>query len=343
MISFRPLGFTTICGLIAIMLTACGGSVTTTPPGANDQNQLRRPRRNPCPCLYVSNFASGRGGASGITVYPIGTTGNVKPYRRLHGDNSGLYHPFDVAVDASGNIYVANWGANSINIFAPNAKGNVAPTAVISGSYTGLNSPAGVAVDPINGNLYVANRTNGTRTNSSITIYAPGSTGNVAPIGTISGPSTGLGVPEELVTDASGNIYVPNPYPPSIYVFAAGSVGDVAPTQTVSGYDAELDYPTQVALDSSLNMYAANLGSNSVTVYAAGANGNVAPIRTVEGSNTQLGRPSGIVLDASGNIYVSNGNSINIYAAGSNGNVAPIGTISGSETKLSSPYGLAIR
>lgn len=80
----------------------------------------------------------------------------------------------------------------------------------ISGYYTGLSRPYGIAVDPVNGDIYVANGFGGSTTAGSITVYAPGSNGNVPPLAEISGSSTGLKEPAGLALDASGDIYVPN-------------------------------------------------------------------------------------------------------------------------------------
>jgi len=56
----------------------------------------------------------------------------------------------------------------------------------ITGSNTQISGPYGVAVDA-SGYLYVIS-TSG----SSILVFAPGATGNVAPVETISGSNTGL-------------------------------------------------------------------------------------------------------------------------------------------------------
>jgi DNA-binding beta-propeller fold protein YncE len=226
----------------------------------------------------------------------------------------------------------------------------VKPAAVISGSKTGLSNPQGVALDPVNGDIYVANFDGtGPSGEGSITIYSPGSHGNVAPIGTIAGASTGIHYPEGLVLDARGRIYVPNSGGPSgagsITVYPAKSRGNVAPTQTIAGAYTKLAGPSAVALDSSFNMYAANDQENAISVYAAGASGNVAPIRMIWGRRTKLDNPLGAALDASGNTYAANNyyDSVNAYAAGANGNAKPTGIIAGIKTKLNSPKGIAIR
>jgi hypothetical protein len=56
--------------------------------------------------IYVAN-APGRGLAY-VTEYPAGATGNVAPIRTIVGENTGLKNSSGLAVDAGGNIYVAN-------------------------------------------------------------------------------------------------------------------------------------------------------------------------------------------------------------------------------------------
>lgn len=290
---------------------------------------------SPCPCLYVVNDTS-------VTVYPSGASGNVQALREISGANTELNQPYDLAVDGSGNVYVANQAGGtvpgSVTVYAAGATGNVTPEQTIIGSNTMLNTPQGVAIDPLNGDIYVTNA------DDAITVYAAGSNGNVWPIGVIQGSQTGLDGPGRLALDPSGNIYVANASTKSITVYAAGSTGNIKPMRTIKGNLTKLSDPVAVALDSSLNVYVANFNHNLLTVYAAGANGNVAPIQVIYGHPlTKLGHPSGIAVDSGDNLYAANyNNSITVYAAGSNGNVAPIRKIKGSRTQLANPMGILI-
>jgi hypothetical protein len=103
-----------------------------------------------------------------------------------NADQTGLTNVSGLALDSRNNIYVANDGSigvgfDSVTIYAAGSNGNVAPTATISGPLTQLKQPSGVAVDSI-GNIYVANDVSADGKHlDSITVYPPGSNGNVAP------------------------------------------------------------------------------------------------------------------------------------------------------------------
>jgi 6-phosphogluconolactonase (cycloisomerase 2 family) len=240
--------------------------------------------------IYVTNMDDV------ITVYAPNATGNEAPTRTIIGQ---AYHqPKGIAIDPSnGDIYVARANNNAIFIYAAGASGSVSPIGKIQGSQTGLDYPFGVALDK-NGKIYVTNTDDGTGS-GSVTVYAAGSTGNVAPIQTISGTRTELAGPQQLAVDSSSNIYVANSASDSgkgsLTVYAAGANGNVAPSETIEGSKTKLEGPGGIALDGSNNMYAAN-GNNSITVYAAGSNGNVAPINTISGSKTGLDGPRGILI-----------------------------------------------
>jgi Beta-propeller repeat/NHL repeat len=62
--------------------------------------------------IYVANSAGGSDGLGSVTVYLAGSNGNVAPSARISGDsnsdNAGFNFPTGIALDSSGNLYVAN-------------------------------------------------------------------------------------------------------------------------------------------------------------------------------------------------------------------------------------------
>ncbi len=292
-------------------------------------------------------------------MYPFGSNGNVTPYSN-GPDATGLSLPFGVALDSNLNRYVANNGSNSVTVYPASASGNATPIATIAGANTGLINPSGVAVDT-NGNIYVANLGSLSGAPDSITIYPPGSNGNVTPTLTITGAATGLDYPTAITVDSYGNLYVANAGSQNgdtdsitLYLggFLSGGNGNIAPIYTLSGSNTGLAVPWGIAIDSNLNIYVANDGSSvgqsdSVTVYPVSTNGNVTPSAIISGANTGLDSPGGITVDGSGDIYVTNDGSltenpdnVTVYSPGGNGNVSPSYTLAG--LGIGYPLGIAV-
>jgi hypothetical protein len=347
--------------LTAALLAACGG------PNSSLSSVTSQARRAQSQTLYVtndrydnSNYGS-YSGVNSVTVYAA-TTGRLTPSQRIYGSNTKLKTPMGIAVDSSGNIYVANSGGRSVTVYAAGATGNAAAIQTISGSKTGLAQPWGLALDP-SGNIYVANQNYGSGS-YAIAVYAAGANGNVAPIRTISGSATLLSCPAGIALDARTppNIYVANNscsgssagnY--AITVYAGGANGNVAPIQTINGNYTGLSFPVGIAVDGSDNIYVYNWGGTvpSITVYAAGANGNVAPIQTIAGNHTSLYHGGGVALDANGGIHVADHSaggrfsrpsfSVPYFASGANGDVQPAGVLQGRVTKLQAPEYIFIR
>jgi hypothetical protein len=174
--------------------------------------------------IYVADSSK-----NAIDVFANGASGGMTT--QIIGSNTGLSWPQGLWLDASGRIYVANPSNNTIEIFAANpASGtqNIAPVATIGGSATALAEPFGITIDA-SGNLWAANLSG-----NSVVEFAPGATGNVAPITTIG--STALNGPWGIVVDAAGYVYVGNNGAGTVDVFAPGTSGTASvPVQVLSG------------------------------------------------------------------------------------------------------------
>lgn len=134
--------------------------------------------------IYVANYSG-----DSITVYARDANGNANPLRRIFGGLTGLRSPSALAVDNNaGLLYVANSGRNAITAYRLSQSGSVKPAALLAGSDTLLSSLDAVAVDGA-GYVYAGNRIGG---KGYITVYAPGSQGNVKPVQVIKGDKVDL-------------------------------------------------------------------------------------------------------------------------------------------------------
>ncbi|HUO05778.1 MAG TPA: NHL repeat-containing protein [Candidatus Binataceae bacterium] len=197
--------------------------------------------------IYVTNSMG-----DSVTVYAPGSNGNVTPIATIQGPNTGLDVPYSIAVDSAGNIYVTNLDLSqlsndSVTVYPAGSNGNVAPIATISGSNTGIEAPDGIAVDS-SGNIYVALPI--MKPSGGINVFAAGSNGNVAPIATIAGASTGFSGVYGIALDPTGKIYVSTSGSVGgvVSIFPAGSNGDVAPVGSIDGPNTELCSPNGISI-----------------------------------------------------------------------------------------------
>lgn len=206
---------------------------------------------------------------------------------------SGFNYPAGIAVDSSGNIYVADTGNNAIKRMDANGD-----NITILGS--GFSYPEGVAVDG-SGNIYVADSGN----DEIKRMDANGD--NITPLG------TGFYNPTDVAVDSSGNIYI------------ADNGNDAIKRMDASGNNittlgSGFSEPSGVAVDSSGNIYVADSDNNAIKRMDASGN-NI----TALGSG--FGDPRGVTVDGSGNIYVadSNNNAVKRMDASGN-NIAVLGS-----------------
>ena len=244
-----------------------------------------------------------------------------------------LNFPRGVAIDASGNIYLADGDNNVIRKVSTNG---IITTIAGNGTsgYSGdggiataaqLNFPIGIAVDA-SGNIFVADKNNKrirkVNTNGIITTVA--GTGYAGFSGD-GGLATGaqLNFPYSVTVDNSGNLYIADDSNNRIRkVNTNGIINTVAGngTKGFSGdggkaSDAKLNLPTCVKVDSLGNLYIVDNGNKRIR--KVDTNGNITTIAGTEyvggsysgdggkATEAKLNFPTDVVLDKSGNLYIA--------------------------------------
>jgi uncharacterized protein (TIGR03437 family) len=238
--------------------------------------------------------------------------------------NARLNNPYGVAVDSTGNLYIADTGNQRIRKVTNGVIATIAGTGTqgFSGDSgpaidAQLNLPNGVAVDSA-GNLYIADGA------SRIRKVAGGVIATVAGNGLVGfsgdgGPATSaeLSGPDGVAVDSAANLYIADSNNDRIRKVAKGVIATVAGGGTPVGGNGpatgvQFGYPAAVALDSSGSLYIADQQSNVIWKISNGV------IAAVAGNGTQgfsgdggpataaqLNNPSGVAVDAAGNLYIS--------------------------------------
>jgi sugar lactone lactonase YvrE len=216
-------------------------------------------------------------------ISTVAGTGGTEGYSGDGGaaTKATLMAPLGVAVDSSGNLYIADYYGWVRKV---NASTGVISTLAGTGSngYSGDGGPAtsaqfynpiAVAVDSA-GNVYVADSGNGAvRMISNGTITTIAGTGTLAYTGD-GGPASQaqFSAISGIAVDAQGNIYVADPSNNAIRLFPLGGAVSTIAGNGMEGYVgdggaatvAELNNPRALAVTSSGNVYVADTGNNSV-------------------------------------------------------------------------------
>jgi sugar lactone lactonase YvrE len=256
---------------------------------------------------------------------------------------ASLNDPAGLAVDSSGNLYIADSGNNRIRKVTPDG---IISTVAGTGDagYTGdrgaslaatLDTPSGIAVDR-QGNLIIADANNHViRKVSGGTITTIAGTGDEDYDGD-GGPATeaAFDYPVAVAVDPSGNIFVAD-YNNYVVRKINASNGRISTYAGNGDYDstgdggqatkASLEAPGDVAVDSAGNLFIADTDDSRIRMVTPGG-----IISTVAGKGSatgfsgafsgdgkaataaELNNPNAVTVDTAGNLYIGDGDNYRV-------------------------------
>jgi len=259
--------------------------------------------------------------------------------------NASMTYPYGVAVDAIGNLFIADVYNYCIREVGTNG---IITTVAGNGNYgySGDGGPAtnatmtypyDVAVDA-NGNLFIADQNNNcirkVGTNGIITTAAgDGSYGYSGDGGAATNAS--MTYPYSVAVDAIGNLFIADVF--NYRIREVGTNGIIATVAGDGSYgyagdgslatSASMTYPYGVAVDNLGDLFIADfnnqrirrVGTNGIITTVAGDGSTGFPGDGGAASDAHLSLPSGVAVDAVGNLFIADTDNARIRKAGTNG------------------------
>lgn len=231
-----------------------------------------------------------------------------------------------IAIDSTGNIYVANSHNTILKITPAGVVMTLAGTPDVRGHADGIGSaasfiyPIGIATDGA-ANVYVADKVS----NTIRKITPTGMVTTLAGAAGITGHADGIGGsasfngPVGVATDSTGNVYVADYGNDTIRKIAsngevttlAGMAGVAGNTDGV-GANASFSLPYGIATDGAGNVFVTEMSSHTIrkitpagVVTTLAGNAGVAGYTDGIGADASFSSPHGVATDKAGNVYVA--------------------------------------
>ena len=200
-------------------------------------------------------------------------------------DDTGLSSPRGVAVDRSGDVFIADNGNNRVVVDKPTGSGGYTQSVVDAR----VSYPAGVAVDPA-GDVFIADTDNG-----RVVVDKPDGSGGYTQSVV---DDTRLSDPAGVAVDGSGDVFIADTSNNRVVVDQPDGTG----SYTQSVVDAGVSYPEGVAVDGSGEVFIADTSNGRVVVDQPDGSGGFAQSVV---DDTGLFYPEGVAVDRSGDVFIA--------------------------------------
>jgi uncharacterized delta-60 repeat protein len=271
--------------------------------------------------VYITGNSPGETSANDITTIKYNSAGQQQWVQRYNGpgnSDDGTNGTNAIAVDSSGNVYVAGWSAGEQNtdyvVIKYNSNGDQQWAQRYNGLGNGYDAPYGIALDS-SANVYVTGSSTGDGTGSDYTTIKYNTDGVQQWAQSFNGPGNGYDAALSLAVDASGNIYITglstaNSGLGDCVTIKYDTDGNQQWAKTYDGPANRNDYGNSIAVDGSGNVYVTGSSTGTETdrdyltlKYDSSGQQQWAPTYSSPGSNIDEGRSVG--LDGAGNVYVT--------------------------------------
>lgn len=195
----------------------------------------------------------------------------------------GYRSPESVAVDGTGNVYVADASTGAVTQIPPGC----ASAGCVTRLGGGFSLPSGVAIDGA-GNVYVADL------NNNAVKEMPPSCASANCVSTLGG---GFSQPSGVAIDGNGNVYVADLNNNAVKGMPPGCASASCVTTLGSGFSQ----PFGVAVDGCSNIYVADTDDSAVKRMPPGC-ASASCVTTLGGG---FAAPLGVAVHGSGNVYVA--------------------------------------